>query len=138
MQRISDHLDSRRLIGTRLLVEPPRYRGLTVVARVIPDLDARPDRVQEAALRALYGYLSPLDGGSSGTGWVFGRPVQAFDVYSALARVPGVDRIEDLLLFPAEPDGTRGAPVERLDLEPGALVLSYQHQVRVQSMGGRR
>jgi predicted phage baseplate assembly protein len=138
MQRISDHLDSRRLIGTRLLVEPPRYRGLTVVARVIPDLDARPERVQEAALRALYGYLSPLDGGPSGTGWAFGRPVQAFDVYSALARVPGVDRIEDLLLFPAEQDGTRGAPVERLDLEPGALVLSYQHQVRVQSMGGRR
>jgi predicted phage baseplate assembly protein len=138
LQRISVHLDGRRLIGTRLLVEPPQYRGITVVARVIPKLDARSERVQEAALRALYGYLSPLDGGPSGTGWPFGRPVQAFDVYSALARVEGVDRIDELLLFPAEQDGTRGAPLERVDLEPGALVLSYQHQVRVQSIGGRR
>jgi predicted phage baseplate assembly protein len=137
MRRISGHLDGRRLIGTRLLVEPPRYQGVTVVARVLSKADARPERVQQAALRALYQYLSPQDGGPDGAGWEFGRPVQAFDVYSAVARVEGVDRIEDLLLFPAEADGTRGAPVDRVDLEPGALVLSYQHQVRVQPVGGR-
>lgn len=138
LKRISDHLDSRRLIGTRLVVEPPHYRGVTVVARVTIDLDARAERVQQAALRALYTYLSPLDGGPSGTGWPFGRPVQAFDVFNALARVDGLDQIDDLLLFPAEPDGSRGAPVARLDLDPGALVFSYQHQVRVQPIGGRR
>ena len=139
MYRISNHLNSRRLIGTRLIVEPPRYRGITVVAQVTTEPDARPERVQEAALRALYSYLSPLDSGPDGTGWEFGRSVQAFDVSSALAKVQGLDQIEELLLFPAEQDGTRGAPVDRLDLAPGMLVLSYQHQVRVQSSnGGRR
>ena len=138
MQRISGHLDERRLIGTRLLVEPPQYRGVTVVARAVADPDARPERVQDAALRALYSYLSPQDGGPTGSGWEFGRSVMAFDIYNALATVDGLDRIEDLLLFPADPDGNRGAPVDRVDLEPGALVLSYQHQVRVQPSGGRR
>ena len=137
LHRISDYLDTRRLVGTRLLVEPPRYRGVTVVARVLSDPDARPEQVQQAALHALYTYLSAQEGGPAGTGWPFGRPVQAFDVSTALARVEGLARIEDLLLFPAAPDGTRGAPVSRVDLEPGALVFSYQHQVRVQPIGGR-
>jgi predicted phage baseplate assembly protein len=137
MRRISSHLDNRRLIGTRLVVEPPAYRGVTVVARVSAAPDARPERVQEAALQALYAYLSPQTGGPDGTGWPFGRPVQAFDMSGVLARIEGLAQIEELLLFPAEQDGSRGAPVSRIDIAPGQLVFSYQHQVRVQA-GGRR
>lgn len=138
LRRISDRLDACRLVGTRLLVEPPEYQGVTVVARVTATPDARPATVQEAALRALYAYLSPEHGGPGGDGWPFGRPVQAFDLSSVLARVDGVAQIEDLLLFPAEQDGTRGAPVSRVDLGPGMLAFSYQHQVRVQPAGARR
>jgi predicted phage baseplate assembly protein len=133
LRRISEHLDERRLIGTRLAVEPPAYRGVTVVARVTAAPDASAEKVQEAALRALYGYLSPQDGGPDGTGWPFGRPVQAFDLSGLLARLEGIAQIEDLLLFPADPESRkRGTPAGRIDLAPGMLVFSYQHQVRVQ------
>jgi predicted phage baseplate assembly protein len=133
LRRISDHLDRRRLVGTRLVVEPPVYQGVTVVARVTAGPDARADAVQDAALRALYAYLSPQDGGPDGKGWPFGRAVRAFDVSAVLARVPGLAEVDDLLLFPADPaSGNRGAPVARVDVAPGALVYSYQHQVRVQ------
>jgi predicted phage baseplate assembly protein len=133
LRRISDHLDGRRLIGTRLAVEPPAYRGVTVVARLTATPEADAETVQQTALRALYGYLSAQDGGPAGTGWPFGRPVQAFDLSGVLARVPGVAQIEDLLLFPADPDSRkRGTPVARIDLAPGMLVFSYQHQIRVQ------
>jgi predicted phage baseplate assembly protein len=134
LRRISDHLDRRRLVGTRLVVEPPFYQGVTVVARVSAASDARADRVQDTALKALYAYLSPQDGGPDGKGWPFGRAVRAFDVSAVLAGVPGLAEVEDLLLFPADPtSGGRGAPVARIDLPPGALVHSYQHQVRVQA-----
>jgi predicted phage baseplate assembly protein len=133
LRRISDHLDQRRLVGTRLVVEPPFYQGVTVVARVTAGPDARAEAVQDAALRALYAHLSPQDGGADGRGWPFGRAVRAFDISAVLARVPGLAEVDDLLLFPADPaSGTRGAPVPRIDLAPGALVYSYQHQVRVQ------
>jgi phage tail-like protein len=36
MQRIATHLDARRLVGTRLLVAPPEYHGITVVASPHP------------------------------------------------------------------------------------------------------
>jgi len=133
MRRIGEYLDARRLVGTRLVVEPPTYRAVTVVARLTANGHSKPEMVQEAAQRALYGYLSPLDGGPDRSGWPFGRPVQAFDVSAVLAGVPGVALVEEVLLFPADPEsGERHAPVQRVDVNPMALVVSYQHQVRVQ------
>src|SRR6476469_1686446 len=72
LARITERLDEVRLIGTRVLVSPPRYRGVTVVARVIarPRLDTA--RVRADALEALYRYLNPISGGRGGRGWEFG------------------------------------------------------------------
>ncbi|MFJ9615572.1 putative baseplate assembly protein [Streptomyces noursei] len=129
---IARSLDERRLIGTRLVVEPPVYQGVTVVAR----LAAAPedtDRVRDAALAALFRYLNPLRGGPDGTGWPFGRRVQYGEVFGLLQRATGNALVEDIRLFAADPiTGRRGAPADRVDVAPGALVFSYQHQVVVQ------
>jgi len=133
LARIADRLDEVRLIGTRVLVSPPRYRGVTVVARVIarPRLD--PARVRTEALAALYGYLNPISGGRDGRGWEFGRPVQSGDVYALLQRVRGVDLVEDVRLFGANPvTGERGEQTQRLDVDQHSLVYSYEHHVRVE------
>jgi predicted phage baseplate assembly protein len=124
-------LDERRLVGTRLVVAPPRYQGVTVVAKLVaPDVDV--NRVREDALDALYRYLNPLRGGAEGTGWPFGRPVQFGEIFAVLQRVPGVSVVEEIRLFPANPlTGVRGAPVERVEVSPDALVFSHQHQVAV-------
>ncbi len=133
LRRIAGHLDARRLVGTRLVVEAPVYQGVTVVARLTADAGADPEDVRAAALAVLNGYLSPIDGGPELTGWPFGRSVQSFDLSGLLARAPGVAGVEDLLLFPADPvTAERGQPVPRLDLPAHGLVHSYQHQVRVQ------
>ncbi|MGW2648695.1 putative baseplate assembly protein [Streptomyces sp. NPDC001393] len=136
---ITESLDERRLIGTRLVVEPPVYQGVTVVAR----LAAAPedtDRVRDAALAALFGYLNPLHGGPDGTGWPFGRPVQYGEIFGLLQRATGNALVEEIRLFAADPiTGRRGTPVDRIDVAAGALVFSYQHQVVVQPLepGGR-
>jgi predicted phage baseplate assembly protein len=133
LARISERLDEVRLIGTRVLVSPPRYRGVTVVARVIarPRLDT--SRVRAEALAALYRYLNPISGGRDGRGWDFGRPVQAGDVYALLQRVRGVDLVEDVRLFGANPvTGERGEECQRLDVDPNSLIFSYEHHVKVE------
>ncbi|MBB5958260.1 putative phage baseplate assembly protein [Saccharothrix tamanrassetensis] len=128
---VARRLDERRLLGTRLVVEPPRYQGITVVARLVTTLPEG-NRVHQAALDALYQYLNPLRGGPDGTGWEFGRSVQFGEVFAVLQRVPGVALVEEVRLFPANPlTGARGAPVEHLELAPNALVFSHQHQVAV-------
>ncbi|MFI8519484.1 putative baseplate assembly protein [Streptomyces sp. NPDC085481] len=128
---ITATLDERRLIGTRLVVEPPVYQGVTVVARLsAPAADA--DRVRDAALAALFRHLNPLHGGPDGTGWPFGRPVQYGEVFGVLQRAIGDVLVEEIRLFAADPlTGRRGAPVDRIDIGAGTLVFSYQHQVVV-------
>ncbi|MFE3518251.1 putative baseplate assembly protein [Streptomyces sp. NPDC059166] len=131
---IARTLDERRLIGTRLVVEPPVYQGVTVVARLMA-APGDTDRVREAALRALFRHLNPLHGGPEGTGWPFGRPVQYGEVFGVLQRATGNALIEEIRLFPADPiTGRRGSPADRIDLGAGALVFSYQHQVVVTAM----
>lgn len=134
LAQIRDRLDACRLVGTRLLVSPPEYVGVTVVvsARARPQHD--PEEVRLSVLRALYGHFHPLTGGADGTGWPFGRSVRAPEVYAALAKVPGLDLARDLsvTLFPADPTtGRRENVVQQVDLGPTALVYSFDHQVRV-------
>jgi predicted phage baseplate assembly protein len=129
---ITESLDERRLLGTRLVVEPPVYQGVTVVAR-LATAPGDTDRVRDAALAALFRYLNPLRGGPDGTGWPFGRAVQYGEVFGVLQQATGNALVEEIRLFAADPiTGRRGAPVDRIDVGPGALVFSYQHQVVVQ------
>src|SRR5215471_3645161 len=134
VQEIARKLDECRLIGFRVMVQSALYRGVTVVAR----LRARPGtsaaRLQEDALDALYGYLNPITGGPEGTGWPFGRPVHSGEVFAVLQRLRGIELVDDVRLFGADPvTGQRGGAVQRVELEPHALVFSYEHHVLVVS-----
>jgi predicted phage baseplate assembly protein len=134
LARVAARLDEVRVVGARIVVEPPMYRGITVVARLVARPRVNTDRVREDALRELYGFLSPLTGGGpDGEGWPFGRPVQAGEIFGRLQRVRGVELVEDVRLFSADPvSGVRGREAARIELEPNSLVFSYQHQIRVE------
>ncbi len=133
LQRVAARLDECRVVGTRVVVEPPSYRGITIVARLKARPRVNPTRLQEAAMQALFDYFHPIDGGPEKTGWPFGRPVQVGEVYAVLQAVRGVELVEDVRLFGADPiTGQRGQATQRLDLEPHALVFSYEHQLLVE------
>ncbi len=133
LARIAARLDECRVVGARVLVEPPAYRGITIVARLRPRSRANPTRLQADAMAALYGYFHPIRGGPDGTGWPFGRPVQVGEVYAVLQALPGTEMVEDVRLFGADPiTGQRGQATPRLELEPSALVFSYEHQLLVE------
>ncbi len=136
LTRITEHLAERKMIGTRLVVEPPDYRWLTAVVSVTARPRFRSEDVRAEVLQALYRLFDPLLGGSDGNGWPFGRAVQAGEINAALSQVRGVDLAEDMSirLFPADPaTGRRGAETQRLALDPNCLVYSFEHQVRVRS-----
>ncbi|WP_327189337.1 putative baseplate assembly protein [Streptomyces xinghaiensis] len=132
LERITRYLDERRLIGTRLAVGPPYYQGVTVVSTLHAFRGVDHDKVRQQALDALYRHLDPLVGGAHGKGWRFGHPVQAGEVFAVLQRVPGVELVDEVRLYPADPlTGKRGDATDRIDLERPALVFSFDHRVRV-------
>lgn len=132
LDRIVEHLEPRRMLGTQVLIEPPFYQGVTVVARIAARRRTRQAPLESDALRALNAYVDPLGGGLDGRGWPFGRAVRAGEIFAVLQGVPGVEAVEDVKLFAADPiTGDRGEPVQRVDVAGDALAFSYQHQVRV-------
>jgi len=133
LQAIASRLDECRLVGTRVLVEPPLYQGVTVVARLRSRPRTAVSRVEAAALDALFQHLNPVSGGPDGRGWPFGRPVQAGEIFSILQAVPGVELVEDVRIFGADPTtGSRGQATQRLEVAANSLVFSYEHQVRIE------
>ncbi|MFE9850757.1 putative baseplate assembly protein [Streptomyces sp. NPDC005576] len=132
LERITRHLDERRLIGTRLAVGPPFYQGVTVVATVHAFRGVDTDLVRRRVHDALYRHLDPLTGGADGKGWPFGRPVQAGEAFAVLQRIPGVELVDEVVLYPADPlTGKRGEATNRIDLSAPSLVFSFDHRVRV-------
>jgi len=130
LARVARRLDGSRLLGTRIAIEPPVYRGVTVVARLTARRLFDPERLQDAATEALFRYFHPTCGGPDGEGWPFGRPVLAGEVFAVLGRVHGVELVEEVKVFGADPiSGERGKATDRLEVEPHALVFSYEHQV---------
>jgi predicted phage baseplate assembly protein len=133
LEAIAARLDSCRLVGTRVLIEPPLYQGVTVVARLRSRPRVGVSRVETAALEVLFRHLNPITGGPDGHGWPFGRPVQSGEIFSILQAVPGVELVEDVRIFGADPTtGSRGQATQRLEVAPNSLVFSYEHQVRVE------
>jgi predicted phage baseplate assembly protein len=132
LTKVVEAVDARRLVGTRVVVEPPTYQGVTVVARLRSVPTRSPDAVRDDALAALHRFLSPTVGGPDGTGWPFGRALRYGEVFAVLQQVPGVETVEDVRLFPADPvTGERGEAATTVEVGSHGLAFSYDHQVRV-------
>jgi predicted phage baseplate assembly protein len=130
---IARYLDERRVIGTRVGVEPPYYQGVTVVARLRARARANARRLEADALAALNAYLDPVSGGPDATGWPFGRPLVAGEIFAVLQGLPSTGIVEEVRLFAADPTtGERGKATDRIELDPNALVFSYEHRVKVE------
>jgi predicted phage baseplate assembly protein len=133
LEKIRAALDQARLIGTRVLIEPPKYQGVTVIARLLARASADARRIEADCIAALYRFINPLGGGSDGSGWPWGRPLQSGEVHAVLQAVPGVDIVDDVRVFTANPlTRERGAAAQRVVLEPSSLVFSFDHQVQVE------
>lgn len=129
---VAAYLDERRPVGARVLVEPPFYRGVTVVAQLTARPRVSPERLRAEALRALYSYFDPIRGGPDGEGWPFGRPVHAGEVHAVLQGLSGTEIVDEVHVFAADPlTGKRGEPQQRIDVNRNALVFSFDHRVRV-------
>jgi predicted phage baseplate assembly protein len=124
LEEIRSFIDPRRPVGAVVHVEPPKYLGVTVAARLVVQQGATGRSVVENADAAIRRFLHPVVGGTDGRGWPFGHPLLLADVHSVLQRVPGVAYVDVVRLIPVDVvTGTRGAPSDQI--RPGTRDLFF-------------
>lgn len=131
--QILTYLDERKLLGTQIRLEKPKYVGVAVQTEVAlePEYTNREAREEILAqLRiALYRFLNPLTGGPDGKGWPFGRPVYPSDIVTLFQQTPYVRYLGVVQLFELRQQGeiwVRSLPSDPV-INPGdfGLVCSW-------------
>jgi predicted phage baseplate assembly protein len=129
---IARHLNVRKVAGCRVRLQPVRFRAVSVVANLEVSPRADGAQIERRVTDALYGYLNPLIGASSG--WPFGRPLNQGELYSVVHAVAGVQSVRILRLYEVDLHTRERAtkPAGRqIALAPDELIASGEHVVRV-------
>jgi hypothetical protein len=101
LQRTSDHLESRRILGTAHHVLEPEYAPVAATMTVVRRGDVPEAAVKESVIAAVEAFLDPISGGPGGAGWPFGRPVFVSELHELLRALPENEHVADLRLVPA-------------------------------------
>ena len=153
---VRKHLDQYRLITTVLNIREPRYTGVKVKARVVPQEYSRQDEVLQKVNKELQRYLTPLAMDESQpmlrtdekwSGWQFGRDLFTAEVTSLIQQIPSVKYVLDVEIssrpvVPVEegsyldekPDLPL-TPVDKvLPIPADGLVCSLEHEIELVSI----
>jgi predicted phage baseplate assembly protein len=132
---VAKHLNARRLLTTAIQIDEPYYQGLKVVAEVVGVAGIRAESIKEKAETALYEFINPVAGGPDGKGWPFGRSLHETDIHRLLGSVPGVAAVRRVYFYLANlrTGEVVDRELQRIALPPDALVMSYDHNVKVKT-----
>lgn len=124
LDEVREFLDARRPLGAVVHIEPPRYLGAAVAARIALEPGAVRETVLAEVDRALHTFMHPTNGGYAGNGWPYGRALLSGDAHAVIQRVPGVAYVDVVRLVPVDVvTGKRGDPTDKI--QPGARELVF-------------
>jgi hypothetical protein len=130
IRRVSVYLSERKLVGTRIRVQGPRYRGFSIVLTLVFRSDILDvERLKKAIETAMRSFFHALRGGEGG-GWEFGKTVTGGAVLKQLEKIEGILSVDDTQLF----DIDAGVAVNELMLKEDEL--PYLDEVRIENRRG--
>ncbi|MFG1866608.1 putative baseplate assembly protein [Micromonospora arborensis] len=96
-RRVEADLEERRMVGIRSRATWARFKAVSVRARVVVRREEDVDAVRRRIHDRLHQTLSPLPTALNPTGWPFGEPLRASNVYRLLEHAePGVRYVESV------------------------------------------
>lgn len=126
LEAVCRYLEPRRLITTRIHVIGPVYVPLRLSVGIEPTTGRDPAAVARDVRTALGAFLSPTGGGFDASGWPLGRDVDAAELLTVAARVPGVSTVRGVSMAD---DG--GRETDRVEIGPISLPMLAALSVRL-------
>lgn len=134
--QIRQLLEERRPLGTTCLVNWVRYKTIRVKARVVIYAGENPSAVRKRVFERLHRTLNPLPTDVQPTGWPFGQPLRASNVYDIILSEPGVNYVEEVELFDEDVPNSEAGSVVADRFQPKTWYASTgQHVFRSQDDG---
>ncbi|MEA2007970.1 MAG: hypothetical protein U9O54_02535, partial [Chloroflexota bacterium] len=149
-------LDQYRLLTTSLNIREPRYTGVKVKAKIVPQDFVRPTEVVQRVDEELRRYLTPLPldertplllAGEQWEGWEFGKDLFAAEIVSLIQQIPSVKYVLDVevlsrTIVPVEEssmfDDGHSAPLtpvaKILQIPDDGLICSLEHDIETASV----
>ncbi len=135
-EHVRASLDAVRMLTMQVVVDRPRYLGISVSARVRAAPTMRLETVKAGCESALYRYINPVVGGPDGHGWPFGRNLHVGEIFGLLSGVQGVQGVVEVVFSSADLGQERGSDRVKNDrlgnvvaLPEGTLFASCDHVV---------
>jgi hypothetical protein len=97
--QIQQAIDGRRPLGTTCQVSWSSYKTVAVAARVVVRREENLDAVRQRVLQRLYTTISPLPSPAAhSSGWPFGQPLRASNVFDIVLKEPGVRYVDSVVM----------------------------------------
>ncbi|BFU95613.1 MAG: hypothetical protein NTNFB02_23350 [Nitrospira sp.] len=94
LQRVQDALGRRKLLATHVHVAAPRYVPLRVSLSVVAKGVTAEEQFREDIAKAIRGFLDPVTGGESGSGWPAGQALYLSGFLRRLHAMPHVEYVD--------------------------------------------
>ena len=91
---VKRRLEDRKLVGTRVVVGPPRYTDIDLKIQLVVQRNTLAEEIVVATHAAVTSFFDPRTGGQDASGWQFARPISVYELYRIVESIPGVDHIE--------------------------------------------
>jgi hypothetical protein len=116
LRAICEHLEPRRVLTSEVHIRGPEYVGVSVSIGITVVAGREIPPVREAVKAAVRQLLSPTIGGIDGRGWPLEKAVDDRELLVSAARVEGVAKINQVLLWGASRDPVASVPITGLQL----------------------
>jgi hypothetical protein len=131
-------LDGRRALGTSVVTSWARYKAVSIRGRVVVRVQEDPDAVRQRIHTRLYQSISPLSTPASPSGWTFGQPLRASNVYRLLEQAePGVRYVDDVRFVVQEAPDSRVRAVAADRFQPQTWYAGCESLLFRSSNAGR-
>jgi hypothetical protein len=116
LRAICEYLEPRRTLTSEIHVRGPEYVGVSVSVGITAVAGREIATVREAVKAAVRQFLSPLLGGQTPIGWPRDQNVEDRELLVVAARVDGVARVNQVLLWGSSSDAVTTVPIAGLQL----------------------
>lgn len=100
LKRAYEYLDQRKILGTKLRIEPPVYKEVGIEVKFVFNMGILDRQLSKKLVKTqIFRYLHPIFGGPKSEGSSFGVNISKSDIINIVSRLEDIYFVESVMFF---------------------------------------